>query len=68
MATKVEKKAVRKQRMAEEMGLDYEQLKKDKKQTEKKGFIGLMKQSENRWKWFLFLIEILLLMVIFSFV
>lgn len=67
MATKVEKRDVRKKQTAEAMGLDYEQMQKDKNEPEKKGFWARYRGSETRWKWTLFFIEILLIYFIFNF-
>lgn len=60
MATKVDKRQVRKQKNAEAMGIDP-QVKQEEKKT------GRRKWSETRWKWTLFLIQILLIMFIIAY-
>lgn len=71
MATKVEKRQVRKKQNAQAMGIDVTEIEKDNKKQDKKkkGIFGSLKgnMSEDAWKWFLFFINVLLLMFLLSF-
>lgn len=69
VATKIEKRKDRRIRQAHEQGIDYEEVKEEKKNPEKmtlkKRF--LKRHSELYWKWALFFINILLIMFILKF-
>lgn len=61
MATKVEKRSVRKEKNAEALGIDTTKTKKE----EKKPVQGLSKEEKNKWFWFF--VNVALLWFIFTF-
>lgn len=69
LATKVEKRKERRIRQAHEQGIDYEEVKEEKKHPEKMTLKKrlLKRHSELYWKWALFFINILLIMFILKF-
>jgi hypothetical protein len=68
VATKVEKRKVRKQQTAKALGIDsVDEEKSSSEENWKTRFFKKSGKSENYWKWFLFFINALLLMFIYKF-